>query len=121
MKKLVRFAAGYVVGCLLTTAWVVSKGDPVENACWLLMWWLPIAAVYYAITIVVLRRLQIFGLIGMLELCGLCVGLFPLVSGLWPTYWMRWDLALIMVVVQCVALSATVFIAYFFHRLIGTK
>lgn len=100
----------------------MSRGDAVESVARLLVSWLPIAAVYCAVAAVVLRlnKHKLGRLFGMFELCGLCVGMFPLFSGLWPTYSMRWDLALIMVAVQCVALAATMLVVFFVNQLIGS-
>ena len=120
MKAIVRFAIGYSVGALIVASILMSRGDGFEGVGRLLISWLPMGAIYCAVAVVVLRLFKIGRLLGMFELCGSCVGLFPLISGLWPTYSMRWDLALIMVVVQCVVLSATIFAVHFVHHLIGS-
>lgn len=120
MKTIIRFVIGYAVGVLLVASLLISRGDAFENVARLLASWLPIGAAYCAVAAVVLRLNKLGRLFGMFELCGLCVGLFPLFSGLWPTYSMRWDLALIMVVVQCIALLVTVVVVFFVNRLVGS-
>jgi hypothetical protein len=120
MKSLLRFVVGYAVGVLLVGSWLLSRGDAFESVARLLASWLPIAVVYGAIAATILRLNRLSRLLGMLELCGLCIGLFPLFSGLWPTYSMRWDLALIMIAVQCVALAATIIVMFAVSRLIGS-
>ena len=121
MKAIVRFVIGYIVGALIVASILMARGDSLENTSRLLISWLPMVAAYGAVLVVALRLAKAAEWFGVFELCGMCVGLFPLISGLWPTYSMRWDLALIMVVVQCVALTATVFIAFFCRRLIRSK
>lgn len=120
MKAIIRFVVGYAVGVLLVASLSLSRGDAFESVVRLLAYWLPIGAVYCAVAAVVLQLNKIGRLFGMFEVCGLCVGLFPLFSGLWPTYWMRWDLALIMVAVQCVSLLATIIVVFFVNRFVGS-
>jgi hypothetical protein len=123
MKALSRFFAGYAAGLLFMGSWLIWKGDSLESVARLLVLWLPITALYCAVTTVVLRsNKQTLGrLSGMFELCGLCVAAFPLVSGLWPTYMMRWDLALMMIAVQCVALAATMGVVVLVNQIIGSR
>jgi hypothetical protein len=120
MKSLLRFVVGYAVGVLLVGSWLLSRGDAFESVARLLASWLPIAVVYGAIAATILRLNRLSRLLGMLELCGLCIGLFPLFSGLWPTYSMRWDLALIMVAVQCAALALAVGAVFLSNRFVGS-
>jgi hypothetical protein len=120
MKTIIRFAIGYTIGALLVGSWLMSQGDALEGAARLLVSWLPIGAVYCALAVTVLRASKLHRMFGMLELSGLCVGLFPLFSGLWPTYSMRWDLALIMVAVQCAALALAVGAVFLSNRFVGS-
>jgi len=118
MKTIIRFAIGYAIGALLVGSWLMSQGDDLEGATRLLVSWLPIGAVYCAIAVIVLRASKLYRMVGMLELPGLCVGLFPLFSGLWPTYSMRWDLALIVVAVQCAASAVAVGAVFLVNRVV---
>lgn len=120
MKSLVRLVVGYAVGVLLVGSWLVSQGDAIGTVTRLLVAWLPIAAAYAAIAATLVRFAKVSRLAGMFELCGLCIGLFPLFSGLWPTYSLRWDLAIFMVAIQFVALAATITGVFAVSRLIGS-
>jgi hypothetical protein len=75
--------------------------------------WLPIALVYCVLTMFALKRCKMDRLSWSLEICGFCVGAFPVVSGLWPTYFMRLDLAVIFVAIQCSILGVAMLIRYF--------
>lgn len=117
-KPIKRFATGYLVGALLVGIWmIIAKGDSLKNPPLLVLLWLPITAVYCALAIVLLRRLKLIHLAGILELCGVCVGLFPPFCGLWPTYAMRWDLALELLAFQWVVLSVVVLLRALFEKL----
>lgn len=120
MKTTIRFVVGYAVGVLLAGSSLISRGDGFESVSWLLASWLPIGVAYFVVAAAALLPSKLGRLFGMFELCGLCVGLFPLLSGWWPTYSMRWDLALIMVVVQCSALLVTVVFSFLINRLVGS-
>tara|TARA_R110002094_G_scaffold62118_1_gene72524 strand:- start:288 stop:671 length:384 start_codon:yes stop_codon:yes gene_type:complete len=120
MKMMIRFWVGYLGGILLAVSWLVSRGDGFEAVMRALAAWLPVAAVYCAILAITLSLSKLGRLVGMLELCGLCVALLPLFSGFWPPYYMRWDVALIMIAVQCVALGVAVAVVFFVNRFIGS-
>jgi hypothetical protein len=116
MRKLARFIAAYFVGVTIAASVYVSKGDSLQNVVHVLALWLPISVVYGAATIAVLRRLKAIGMLGILEVSGMCIALFPLFTGGWPTYWMRWDLGILMVSVQCVALSLSAVIVFLINK-----
>jgi hypothetical protein len=120
MKTIIRFSIGYTIGALLVGSWLISQGDAVEGTTRLLVSWLPIGTVYGALVATALRAGKLYRMIGMLELSGLCVGLFPLFCGLWPTYSMHWELALIMVAVQCAALALAVGAVFLANRFVGS-
>lgn len=118
-KSIFREICGYLVGAVAVGTVLLAKGDAVKNVLRLLGLWLPIVAAYGVAVVLLLKRMGLARMAGMLELCGACVGVMPLFCGLWPTYWMRWDLALIIVVVQWVALSLVVLLRVLFQKVVG--
>jgi hypothetical protein len=62
--------------------------------------WAPIGMVYGLLIPMLFKWARVADLFGIMEICGVCVGSFPLYCGLWPTYWMRWDLALEITSIQ---------------------
>jgi|SRR5580693_5754712 hypothetical protein len=103
-----KLLGGYVVGALLLALILILSGAEVRNVIKVLMLWLPINAVYGLAIVLLLRRMGLAQMVGMSELCGVCIGVMPQFSGLWPTYWMRWDVALVMIAIQCIVLTVVV-------------
>lgn len=111
---------GYCGGIAILAAILIAKGDAMSGLVRLVMLWLPIAASYAGIVLLVLKRVGLAQMPGMLELCGACIGAMPLFCGLWPTYWMRWDLALLMTEWQC-AILTIVIVARVFWRAVAIR
>ena len=80
--------------------------------------WLPISIVYGAFFYFTLVFLKINNLFGMMELCGFCVGLFPLFFDLWPPYMWRLDLALHFCLIQFAVLLLVIFIRWCCFKII---
>jgi len=107
-KTLIKLLGGYVVGAMVFALILILSGAEVRNVIKLLMLWLPINAVYGFAVVLLLRRIGLAQVVGMSELCGVCIAVMPQFSGLWPTYWMRWDVALVMIAIQCIVLTVVV-------------
>jgi hypothetical protein len=105
LKAVYRLLYGYLAGAIAVAALSFCQGSDPKNIIRLLLLSLPIAALYGIAIILILGRIGKALSFGMMELSGVCIGLMPYFSGLWPIYWMRWDMALLMVAVQCTVLS----------------
>lgn len=116
-KLALRFCAGYLVGGLVVLCTMLVFGDALVNAARLTLLWAPIAFAYGVLTVTMLRVINMARLTLSLAICGFCVGMFPLVSGLWPTYWMRFDLAIRICGLQLSILTAVMLLRYFVHRI----
>jgi hypothetical protein len=116
MRQFTRVVVAYLAGVAIAASVYISEGDALKNVLYVLTLWLPISVVYGAVTIAVLRKLKAISALGILEVCGLCIALFPVFTGGWPTYWMRWDLAIFMISVQCVALSLSALIVFLINK-----
>jgi YD repeat-containing protein len=126
MRTARRFIVGNAVGDLIFGIILVFSGngasapltDHMMSFGIILAQWIPVFIVYGVLIIVVLKRLKISELIGIVELCGFCVGLFPVppFGALWPNYAWRWDLALFYTAIQCAFLSAIIFLRWLFYK-----
>jgi hypothetical protein len=104
MKIILRFISGYVIGDLIVTLillgsdkqWISHFG----GAMFVLSLWAPIGMVYGLLIPILFKWARVADLFGIMEICGVCVGSFPLYCGFWPTYWMRSDLALAITLIQ---------------------
>ena len=116
MKLVLRFILGDIVGNAIVGFLLYSKGDHPSSVFIGLSLWIPMSVVYGAATIVILKRLGVAHLTGMMEVCGLCVGLLPPFFGVWPPYMWIWSLAIPLVVMQCTCISFTAIIIWIVHR-----
>jgi len=123
MKSSIKIFVGYIVGCILVAVALTLRGDDLITVGKLVALWLPIFIIYSLIALVALHRLKISLPGGVLELMGGCIGIFPLFSGLWPIYWMRWDIALIVITFHVTILTAVGALGLFLQRFskIATK
>jgi hypothetical protein len=114
-----KFGAGYVAGMIFVFCLLAAQGSPLASSLKLLLLWLPIGFIYGLIIMPIASRSKVLGMPLSLGICGACVGSFPLVSGLWPTYWMRLDAALVVLGIQCSVLLMAMVARYCVHRVIG--
>jgi hypothetical protein len=119
-KTALRFFLGYAIGWLIVFC-VMFFPDcsliRIPNILWILVLWLPIALVYGILIITALKYINIARLTWSFEICGLCVGVFPLVSGMWPTYWFIFPAAIYLIGIQCSILTFAMLILYLMHRI----
>jgi hypothetical protein len=117
MKLVLRFIIGDIIGNVIVGFFLSAHGDYLSSVCKGLSLWIPMSVVYGAATIIILKRLGIAQLTGMMEICGLGIGLFPPFFGLWPPYMWIWQLAVLLVVMQCVSISFIAFVIWIVYRL----
>lgn len=120
-KRAYRMCFGYLIGAAGVGVDLIARGDGVKVVLKLLALWLPIGAVYLVASYFALSRMRLAMLGGMLELCGICIGVMPLLSGVWPTYWMRWNLALVIIAWQCSVLALAICGRWLLQRLISAR
>lgn len=119
-KTILKVLGGYIIGVVIVTLILTLSGDALRNVIKLLILWLPINAAYSFAIVLLLRQMGIAQMPWMFELCGTCIGAMPLFSGLWPIYWMRWDVALAMVVIQCLGLTLVVSFFALLQKIVGS-
>src|SRR5262245_37197438 len=83
--------------------------ERLSNILRLLGLWILLFCPYLCFLLLTSTLLRALHFNGVPLACGIWIGIFPLISGLWPTYWWRWDLALFWMAVQC---SSLVFIVW---------
>ncbi len=114
--RMVRFCLGYLIGSLAVSCAICFMGESWTNLGRLLLLWLPITLAYGILPVSILRCIHVAEFAGSLEICGVCVAAFPLISGLWPTYWFRFDVAIRLAAIQCSILVIAMFIRYIVYR-----
>jgi uncharacterized membrane protein len=114
MKLIQRFILGAIAGTALFCFTHAFLGDDPRAICIGLSTWIPVSAVYSLTTIIILKRLGLAQLTGMMEACGLCIGLIPFL-GLFPPYMWAWQLAILLISLQCASIFFTAFAVWIFH------
>lgn len=113
--KTLRIIAGFCVSYLVGNFFVVVThsllGDEIYAILKVLLDWLPVSLVYAALAAVVLSRLGLNTVFGMVELCGFWIGLLPLLF-LWPPYMCIWNLAVPLVLAQCVSIAVVILLRW---------
>jgi len=84
MKTIFRFIVGYLIGILIVVIISLQQGDFLDAVLHGLIICLPISGIIAVVTILILKISKVACLHAMMELCGLCIGLFSLMPSLWP-------------------------------------
>ncbi len=111
LGSVLRFAVGNVVGVAILLPLMGPLGiATLRDACWLALLWLPISVFYCVVVVAVLRLTGVRDTRSLLPLLGFVVSFFPLVSGVWPTYWATLRFGTIIVVLHIMLLAITGFL-----------
>src|SRR5690242_11393324 len=100
MKTIFRFTIGYFIGTLIVVIISLQRGDFPDVVARALLIGLLFSTVIAVLTIVILKLLNIISLIGVVELSGLCIGLFSLMFCIWPTGF--------LLIIECIVLSMVI-------------
>jgi hypothetical protein len=114
MKLIQRFILGGIVGIALFCFTQASLGDAPQSICIGLSYWIPVLVAYSVVTTIILKRLGLAQLTGMMEACGLCIGLIPFL-GLFPPYMWEWHLAIVLIGLQWASIFFTAFFVWIVH------
>jgi hypothetical protein len=113
-----RFAIGNVIGVAILIPLLGPLGiAPLRDAVWLALLWLPISLVYCVVIVAALRVFHVRNVPSLLLLFGFIVAFFPLVSGVWPTYWATLRFGAIIVAVHITLLAVVGFLWWLSVRL----
>jgi hypothetical protein len=99
------------LGASLMIGATMYRGDHFGDVLWLMLLWLPVALAYGLIITAIFSRSGFANERKIPELSGVCIGSFPLVFG-WPPYWMRLDVALCSILIQCGSLAVVTFVTH---------
>jgi hypothetical protein len=112
MKTIFRFIVGYLIGTLIVVIMSLQQGDFLDAVLQSLITCLPISGIIAAVTILILKISKVACLLGMMELCGLCVGLFSDMPSLCPIGF----LLIVEVGVLLIVISMRVLVFGIFHK-----
>lgn len=118
VRPAVRFAIAWLAGTALTGTFLHGFGEDLPLIVRQLGDWIPTAVAYGATVVVSLQLLGIARLAGMIEILGLCVGLFPPVFGLLPPHRFVWPMTLKILVAQVSVLACAASLVWGVHAVV---
>jgi hypothetical protein len=113
------FASGYVAAGLIVT--VIAR---IQDETWLsgpvMLGFSAATSIVYFLVFWALRRWRFFAptSVGM-ALAGCLCAFYPTVSGYFPVYFMRWELALPIIAIQLVLLAIVIVVCGWLSRMFG--
>lgn len=111
LPVIAKFCVWYLIGNFLVMITHILLGDEIYAILKVLLAWLPVSAIYATLAAILLTRLGLNTVLGMVELCGFWIGVFPLLF-FWPPYMCILELAVLCVLAQCVSVAVVVLLRW---------